>query len=292
MQGAVMETLVWWEKTIEYAFLARVVKQISGTFVGPLDGNAEQAADTIFKTGNRWVIIEFKRGEGDLASEKSKFSAKAEAVIDLRKKINATRKVKAVHQALLDESEKRKHDAEINKNKEDLRLACEKLADLQQTMDGIQESAYQCAARHLMNTSGKFHFLVYGKRVKPDAADTPSIKALVLWQRPYFYEANDALIIDKATDILPSKGNDKVGLDGPVMKAYLLDLMSFKNVGLPADEQGGDTSNNSFSKASACLACIDGSGNFVALPMDGVCEVLLAPAKNLQAENKTGAKPK
>ena len=61
----------WWEKTVEYYF---VLKHVDiGMLVSPLDGKEEKLGDTIISTDNRWVLIEFKRDEGSLSSEKDKF---------------------------------------------------------------------------------------------------------------------------------------------------------------------------------------------------------------------------
>lgn len=62
---------IWYEKTVEYKF---VLEQVySRGKILPFDGNAEKAGDAILKSFDKWILIEFKRGESDLSSEKKKF---------------------------------------------------------------------------------------------------------------------------------------------------------------------------------------------------------------------------
>lgn len=64
-------TMIWWEKTVEYYFVAKYLSNTAA--IAPLDGNHEKAGDNIFTQGNKWVLIEFKRSKADLESEKTKF---------------------------------------------------------------------------------------------------------------------------------------------------------------------------------------------------------------------------
>ncbi|HEN3479470.1 TPA: hypothetical protein U5D84_001115 [Yersinia enterocolitica] len=64
-------TMIWWEKTVEYYFVAKYLSKTAA--IAPLAGNHEKAGDNIFTQGNKWVLIEFKRSKADLESEKIKF---------------------------------------------------------------------------------------------------------------------------------------------------------------------------------------------------------------------------
>lgn len=66
---------MWWEKTVEYAFVQRFMP-LSSTkeyFLAPLDGDHEKAGDAIFGQQSTLVLIEFKRAHKDLKSEIDKF---------------------------------------------------------------------------------------------------------------------------------------------------------------------------------------------------------------------------
>ena len=62
----------WWEKTVEYKFIGICLSQ-KVLKLAPLDGNEERAGDTILATNNKWVLIEFKKDEDSINSEKKKF---------------------------------------------------------------------------------------------------------------------------------------------------------------------------------------------------------------------------
>lgn len=73
---------VWFEKTVEYKFVFDHVCDLKDA--SPLDGSAEILGDLISTTDtNKYVLIEFKKHEKDIESEKQKFSdfAKAEEKI-------------------------------------------------------------------------------------------------------------------------------------------------------------------------------------------------------------------
>ncbi len=61
----------WWEKTVEYCFVLRHVGP--NVLVSPLDGKEEKLGDTVISANSKWVLIEFKRDEGCLGSEREKF---------------------------------------------------------------------------------------------------------------------------------------------------------------------------------------------------------------------------
>ncbi|SMM99453.1 hypothetical protein SPONN_596 [uncultured Candidatus Thioglobus sp.] len=64
-------TLTWWEKTVEYAF---VVENSKGLAIAPLDGRLEESfSDTVIKNGGKFSLIEFKRDKGCLGSERGKY---------------------------------------------------------------------------------------------------------------------------------------------------------------------------------------------------------------------------
>lgn len=66
------ETLLWWEKTVEYAFVL-AAGDTGIAFHAPLDGNHERAGDNIFLAMDKYLLIEFKRSRAEIGSEKKKF---------------------------------------------------------------------------------------------------------------------------------------------------------------------------------------------------------------------------
>lgn len=68
----------WWEKTVEYLFVAEVVRS-GRLFIAPLDGMEERAGDAIFSADNRWLLIEFKRDLNSINDERRKFDRFADA---------------------------------------------------------------------------------------------------------------------------------------------------------------------------------------------------------------------
>jgi len=73
MTAVTRTKLHWFEKTVEYAFVMKHAHHL--TLASPLDGNHERAADAIFGIQDaKWLLIEFKRGSGDLRSEEDKYS--------------------------------------------------------------------------------------------------------------------------------------------------------------------------------------------------------------------------
>lgn len=64
---------VWWEKTVEYAYLAKTLGHARFA-IGPLDGNIEtNIGDAIAFSGLDYGIIEFKRDGASIASEAVKY---------------------------------------------------------------------------------------------------------------------------------------------------------------------------------------------------------------------------
>lgn len=70
----------WWEKTVEYTFISWSQLKFDAT---PLDGDLEQAGDTLFlNENNEFFLIEFKRQKDDahIKSELNKFTDYQDAV--------------------------------------------------------------------------------------------------------------------------------------------------------------------------------------------------------------------
>ena len=65
-------SLRWWEKTVEYKFVA-LVSQENKLFLAPLAGKHERAGDAILSTNNRWLLIEFKIDKDKISTENAKF---------------------------------------------------------------------------------------------------------------------------------------------------------------------------------------------------------------------------
>lgn len=74
---------IWWEKTVEYAF----VRRVEFLRVSPLDGEHEQAGDAIFgNKKDKFYLIEFKRDDSGQDAEKKKFKDKKEGYKELTAK--------------------------------------------------------------------------------------------------------------------------------------------------------------------------------------------------------------
>ena len=72
---------VWWEKTVEYYFVKKFVRD--DELIAPLDGKHEQAGDAMLAAGLKWVLIEFKKDFACLKSEAEKFKDYQLAVNEL-----------------------------------------------------------------------------------------------------------------------------------------------------------------------------------------------------------------
>ncbi|WP_374005786.1 hypothetical protein [Delftia lacustris] len=67
--------IVWWEKSVEYTFIAEMVWRDMFTWAAPLAGNPETAlGDAITDWDGRLLLIEFKRDSESLTSEYKKYS--------------------------------------------------------------------------------------------------------------------------------------------------------------------------------------------------------------------------
>lgn len=65
--------LLWWEKTVEYAYLSKTLPRPTHDlfpFAGPLE---RDVGDALAKKGENFGIIEFKRDEASIPSENKKF---------------------------------------------------------------------------------------------------------------------------------------------------------------------------------------------------------------------------
>lgn len=64
----------WWEKTVEYAFVVAAFTAQKCDFAAPLAGKHERlAGDATFVKASKFVLIEFKRNESEIPTEKSLF---------------------------------------------------------------------------------------------------------------------------------------------------------------------------------------------------------------------------
>lgn len=64
----------WWEKTVEYAFVVAAFAAQKCDFAAPLAGKHERlAGDATFVKASKFVLIEFKRNEIEIPTEKSLF---------------------------------------------------------------------------------------------------------------------------------------------------------------------------------------------------------------------------
>lgn len=64
--------MIWWEKTVEYRFVIDYMSAES--FALPFDGNHERLGDAIFSSDDKWILVEFKRSEKEIDSERKKFN--------------------------------------------------------------------------------------------------------------------------------------------------------------------------------------------------------------------------
>lgn len=65
--------LPWYEKTVEYMFIADAISRGRLTFAIPFAGTEEAAGDAIFAAGAKMVLVEFKRDVHQLGSERGKY---------------------------------------------------------------------------------------------------------------------------------------------------------------------------------------------------------------------------
>lgn len=64
-------SMKWWEKTVEYLFVAQLVAE--RRLLVPMAGDEERAGDAVFSSNHRWLLIEFKRDFSSLENERRKF---------------------------------------------------------------------------------------------------------------------------------------------------------------------------------------------------------------------------
>lgn len=65
---------VWWEKTVEYAFVVAACDDGKCDFVSPLAGKHEKSGgDAVFAQALKFVLIEFKRSKLEIKTEESLF---------------------------------------------------------------------------------------------------------------------------------------------------------------------------------------------------------------------------
>lgn len=74
--------IVWWEKSVEYTFIAEMVRCQMFTWAAPLSGNAESAlADALLQWDGKLLLIEFKRDGNTLKSEYEKYTIETDAEV-------------------------------------------------------------------------------------------------------------------------------------------------------------------------------------------------------------------
>jgi len=65
---------MWWEKTVEYAYVFLLSKHRNVNFAAPLSGKPERkAGDAIFGVEDKLILVEFKRSRDCLPTEESMF---------------------------------------------------------------------------------------------------------------------------------------------------------------------------------------------------------------------------
>lgn len=70
----------WWEKTVEYKFVADAAQNQKMDFAAPLSGRHERSgADAIFGQMERLVLVEFKATQANVKTEKTLFGDYEEA---------------------------------------------------------------------------------------------------------------------------------------------------------------------------------------------------------------------
>lgn len=106
------ETYNWWEKTVEYKFISWSKLQFDAI---PLDGDLEQAGDTLFlNENNDLFLIEFKKQKDDkhIKSELNKFTDDKDALEKIQNnKFNTCHF--CVYGAMFYENEKRKEQVKF-----------------------------------------------------------------------------------------------------------------------------------------------------------------------------------
>jgi len=65
--------MIWWEKTVEYNFVIRTAIDKKINFAAPLSGVQEVGGDGIFGIDAKLILVEFKRSQKELKTERDKF---------------------------------------------------------------------------------------------------------------------------------------------------------------------------------------------------------------------------
>lgn len=76
--------MIWWEKTVEYSFVIRSFLEKKLDFAAPLSGIQEIGGDGIFGVDSKLILVEFKRSQKELNTEKDKFVCFGNARIEMR----------------------------------------------------------------------------------------------------------------------------------------------------------------------------------------------------------------
>lgn len=72
--------LKWWEKSVEYKFIADAVSKSALDLMWPLDGREERVGDAVFSNDAKYLIVEFKDEFSSFASEYRKYRTKNDSV--------------------------------------------------------------------------------------------------------------------------------------------------------------------------------------------------------------------
>ncbi|MBE4194917.1 hypothetical protein HJ093_16825 [Vibrio parahaemolyticus] len=59
----------WWEKTVEYRFVADTYSKKMFNLLAPLDGDVERIGDAVAAKDSKYYIIEFKKSLSELSGE-------------------------------------------------------------------------------------------------------------------------------------------------------------------------------------------------------------------------------
>jgi hypothetical protein len=288
-----------WEKSVEYAFLSRVIRANAVLAIGPLDGDAEEIGDTMFGAACRWVIIEFKGTSADIRTEVGKYATQADYVRDrlalskmYRQKANAVaKKIRNLGNNL------QPHDVKLKRLHDKHKEYDNKALEYKRNVKAQQSIVFADAREALADRGAKFHFLVFGGAKEKDgeverlvglATNMPAqpstecsggpektltSAAFELYMQSYFAANSTAKMIKDLFQIIPRKDSTEIGADGETLAAYLEDLISFKQTGTSS---GGGAINepNIYEGSAASLVGIDANGNLVVLPLEHVCSIL------------------
>jgi hypothetical protein len=73
-----MTDKIWWEKTVEYKFVALLLSKKKLDLALPFSGKQENAGDAIFSEKSKIILVEFKKRKSNIVSEEEKYGDKFE----------------------------------------------------------------------------------------------------------------------------------------------------------------------------------------------------------------------